>query len=147
MQFEHSLSYPQLLTLPPSPPFPPYLPNYEFSSSLQTSSCVAQVVSWVGLHMWYMADLCRGYIIEENVFFLSQEPSNANRSSVSGGVGFHSHLLVCWGFVCLVLAQIFYMLSQSLCVHMCDFPVVSEKYNFFWCYPTPQLLQTFYPYS
>lgn len=67
-RFERSLSFPQLLTWPPSPPFPPSLPNSEFSSSLQPSSgpvCAAQLVFWVGLHIWYLVDLCKGDIIEE----------------------------------------------------------------------------------
>lgn len=58
--------------------------------------------------------------LKKNAFFLSQKSLNDNRSSVGGGVGFHSHLPSCvlGFFFCLVLAQHF-ICNHSRCVFVC----------------------------
>lgn len=71
------------------------------------------------------------HIIREIVLSLTQLPSNASASLVSGMVGFHVYLLLlCWNFASFQLAQVLDMLSQSLCIDMCIFPVVYEKQCF-----------------
>lgn len=55
------------------------------------------------------------HIIREIVLSLTQQPSNASASLVSGMVGFHVYLLLlCWNFASFQLAQVLDMLSQSL---------------------------------
>lgn len=107
-------------------PFHPSFPTYPtLSFPLLCSPHQAQfVLCNQSFDLTFTYGIWQTYVgvtsLKKNVFFLSHKPSNANRSSVGDGVGFHSHLpsWVLGFFFQLVLAQLFYMQSQSLCICM-----------------------------
>lgn len=70
--------------------------------------------------------------LKKNVFFLSQKSLNDNRSSVGGGVGFHSHLPSCvLGFFFLSCACTTFLYVVTVAVYLyAQLYIVSKSSNF-----------------
>lgn len=70
--------------------------------------------------------------LKKNVFFLSQKSLNDNRSSVGGGVGFHSHLPSCvLGIFFLSCARITFLYVATVAVYLYTrLYIVSKNSNF-----------------
>lgn len=79
--------------------------------------------------------VCSAYPKSQIVLSLSQQPSNASASLVSGMVEFHVYLpVMCWNFASFQIAQVLDMRSQSLWIDNVCLPCCVWKTMLSWCY-------------